>query len=103
MKKSVFLMLTLGCLSACDDTESVMQKNTYLCGNYDVEMTFSDDGAIMHAIISGDAVDLALTQSASGAKYAGVLNDTNVVLWGKGDMWTLFVGPDETIIECSIK
>ena len=58
---------------------------------------------IMHAIISGDAVDLALTQSASGAKYAGVLNDTNVVLWGKGDAWTMFLGPDETIIECSIK
>lgn len=103
MKKSVFLMLALGCLSACDDTESVIQKNAYLCGNYDVEMTFSDDGATMHAIISGDAVDLALTQSASGAKYAGVLNDTNVVLWGKGDAWTMFLGPDETIIECSIK
>lgn len=103
MKKSIIFMLVLGCLTACDGNETVSQKNAYSCGNYNVEMEFSDDGAIMHAIISGDAVDLALTQSASGAKYSGFLNDTNVVLWGKGNAWTMFLGPDETIIECSIK
>lgn len=103
MKKSIIMVLAFGCLTACDSKESIPQKNTYSCGNYDIEMSFSDDGATMHAVISGDAVDLSLTQSASGAKYTGILNDTTVVLWGKGDAWTLFVGPDETIIECSIK
>ena len=66
-------------------------------------MTFSEDGGVMHAVISGDVVDLKLTQSASGAKYAGVLNDTDVALWGKGDAWAMFVGDDEIMIECSVK
>ncbi len=103
MKKTISSIMLIGCLCACDKTEFVVKEKQYLCGNYDVEMTFSDDGATMHAIISGDAVDLVLTQSASGAKYTGFVNDANVVLWGKGDMWTMFVGSDETMIECSIK
>lgn len=90
-------------LNACDKQQLVQAKTAYVCGNYDVEFNFSDDGHTMYAIISGDAVDLSLAQSASGAKYTGTLNDTSVVLWGKGNVWTMFIGPEETVVECTVK
>ena len=104
MKKIIIPMIALGCLCACDAPQDSAPKNpTYLCGNYEVEMTFLDDGNTMHAVIAGDAVDLSLAVSASGARYAGVLNDTPIVLWGKGDTWTMYVGPEETMVGCAVK
>lgn len=103
MKKLIIPVLALGCLVACENKEKTTQIPSYICGAYDVEFTFTEDGNIMHAIIAGDAVDLTLAPSASGAKYTGVLNDTNIVLWGKGEALTMYIGPDETMIECSIK
>ena len=103
MKRILSALVLCGLLSACDDASDVPTVPSYVCGNYTLEMTFSEDGGVMHAVISGDAVDLKLTQSASGAKYVGVLNDTDVVLWGKGDAWAMFVGDDEIMIECSVK
>jgi len=102
MKKYVFLMLgcvvLCGCDSKSDDSNVVVRQ----CGNYNVEMTFADDGQSMHAVINGDAVDLNIAVSASGARYVGVLNDTDVTLWGKGNDWTMFLN-DEDPIECTVK
>lgn len=103
MKRILFTFMFVGALAACDKPEAIQNKNVYECGNYTVEMNFSEDGNVLTAVIAGDSVDLNLTESASGAKYTGVLNDTNVVLWGKGDLWTMFVGDDEVAIECGIK
>lgn len=100
MKKTIVLALVLGICAACD---SVKNDTQYLCGDYDIKISVSNDGDVMNAVIAGDAVDLVLSPSASGAKYVGVWNSTNVVLWGKGNLWTMFLGPDETMIECSIK
>ncbi|MBP3316537.1 MAG: MliC family protein [Alphaproteobacteria bacterium] len=100
MKKAMMLASVIGMCAACDGTKTNTQ---YLCGNYDLEMSMSDDGNVMNAVVSGDAVDLVLSPSASGAKYVGMWNSTNIILWGKGNLWTMFLGPDETMIECSIK
>ena len=103
MKTILCLFTICGILVACDNSTKINSKPVYICGNYELEMTISEDGNTMHAIISGDAADLTLTQSASGAKYTGTINDTTVVMWGKGDTWTMFVGPEETMIECFVK
>ena len=103
MKRILSALVLCGLLSACDDASDVPTVPSYVCGNYTLEMTFSEDGGVMHAVISGDAVDLVLSPSASGAKYVGMWNSTNIILWGKGNLWTMFLGPDETMIECSIK
>ncbi|MCM1294758.1 MAG: MliC family protein [Muribaculaceae bacterium] len=97
MKKCVFLLLGLLAVSACDkksDSDVLVRQ----CGDYLVEMTFSDDGEKMHAVINGDALDLQIAVSASGARYVGVLNDTDVTLWGKGGDWTMFLNDEEPII-----
>ena len=103
MKRIFSLLVLCGFLAACDNVQDSGKNPTYICGNYEMEITFSDDGNTLHAVISGDAVDLSLSQSASGARYAGVLNDTSVILWNKGETWTMFVGSDETMIECFAK
>lgn len=97
MKKCVFLLLGMLVFSGCDNT-SETNVLTRQCGDYTVEMTFSDDGEKMHAVINGDALDLQIAVSASGARYVGVLNDTDVTLWGKGDAWTMFLNDEDPII-----
>ena len=54
------------------------------------------------ANINGDELELSNVVAASGAKFAGILNDTIVVLWNKGENWTLILD-DDTIIECESK
>ena len=96
MKK---LLALLGCvmlLSACGhDDGAVHQK----CGGYDVDMRIAENGDTMTANINGDELELSNVVSASGAKYAGILNDTIVVLWNKGEDWTMILD-DDTIIDC---
>ena len=97
MKKlALSLMMALG-LVACDQADVATGGMT--CGNYTVEMEFADEGSVLHAVINGDAVTLHSVVSASGAKYAGVLNDVSVALWGKGDAWIMVLNDDE-IIQC---
>ena len=99
MKKLLLLFVCAFALVACDRGDgNVRQK----CGGYDVEMRFSDNGDTMRANINGDELELSNVVSASGAKYAGILNDTIVVLWNKGEKWTLILDED-TIIECESK
>lgn len=102
MKKYLFLLLGCVVLCACDSKSDDSNVVVRTCGDYNVEMSFSDDGESMHAVINGDAVDMTIAVSASGARYVGVLNDTDVTLWGQGDNWTMFLN-DEAPIECVAK
>lgn len=102
MKKCMLVLLGCVVLCGCDKKSDDNNNIVRQCGNYTVEMSFMDDGAKMHAVINGDAVDMEIAVSASGARYVGVLNDTDVTLWGKGDAWTMFLN-DDAPIECTIK
>ena len=96
MKKFLILVVCAGLLVACGHNDGIEHQK---CGGYDVDMQFSDDGDTMRANINGDELELSHVVSASGAKFAGILNDTIVVLWNKGENWTLILD-DDTIIEC---
>ena len=98
--KKLFVFMVCGiALVACNrDEHDAKQK----CGGDDVEMRFSENGDTMMANINGDELELSNVVSASGAKFAGILNDTVVVLWNHGEKWTLILD-DETIIECAGK
>ena len=101
MKKLAILTAVIGLCAACDRDE--VQQATRTCGEYEVAMQFDADNTdILHAVINGDALDLMRGESASGARYRGVLNDTVVVLWEKGDDWTLMLDED-MVIECDAK
>lgn len=102
MKKYLFLLLGCVVLCGCDGKSDDSNVIVRQCGEYSVEMSFSDDGESMHAVINGDAVDMAIAISASGSRYVGFLNDTDVTLWGQGDNWTMFLN-DEAPIECTAK
>ncbi|MDR0741173.1 MAG: MliC family protein [Rickettsiales bacterium] len=93
MKKILFSLLAAFVLVGCNNSEDVMK-----CGDYDVKIAQVGENDLK-AVLNGDEVVLAQTVSASGARYEGVLNDTTIVLWGKGDDWTLFLN-EETPIEC---
>ncbi|MBD5388993.1 lysozyme inhibitor [bacterium] len=97
MKKIFGFILGLVVLGGCDQANDA--PATRQCGPYAVDMTFADDGATLMAHINGDAVTLHGVVSASGARYNGTLNNTDVTLWGKGDAWTLILG-DQELFEC---
>ena len=99
MKKFLFLLICAFLVTACNQDNDVTHQK---CGGYDIEMHFSENGETMTANINGDELELSNVVSASGARYAGILNDTIVVLWNKGENWTLVLD-DETIIDCSGK
>ena len=99
MKKVLICLLGSLMLASCgqDEKTPVLQ-----CGGYDIQMELSSDGDAMHANINGDELDLSHVVAASGAKYAGILNEIVVVLWQKGDAWTLMLDDDQ-LIECKTK
>lgn len=104
MKKIFFALFAIGCITACEkhtDANVISQ----ICGGYDVEIKLSDTGDSINANINGDDVVLAHAISASGARFVGVLNDTPITMWNKGEMWTLFVGDDDVAVatECIAK
>lgn len=104
MKKFSVIFAMIACVAACDKkTENDAIVRT--CGDYTVEIKLSENGDTIDATINGDATTLNLAVSASGARYVGILNDTNVTLWNKGEGWTLFLGDDDTAvaIECVAK
>lgn len=98
MNKFILAILIGTALGGCDNKQSVDGIIAQQCGDYYVEMSLSDTGDSVHAVINGDAVDLALAVSASGSRYVGVLNDTDVTLWNKGDEWTMFLNDEEPIV-----
>ena len=99
MKKLIAIVALCVLATGCDNTTKNDDTVRRKCGGYDVEMKFDDGGDVMHAVISGDSVDLKLSVTASGAKYVGNLNDTDVALWGKGNDWILILD-DDTFLEC---
>ena len=99
MRKLFVVLFSVLVIAACDRGDN---SNIQQCGGYDVQIEISDEGETMHANINGDELDLSHVVSASGAKYAGILNDTVVVLWSKGDAWTMMLD-DEQIIDCQAK
>ncbi len=93
MKRHLFLIpCSLFLLSGCDTPDDFMK-----CGEYEVKTEIHEDS--MTATINGDMVELKHMVSASGAQYEGTLNDVSVVLWNRGDDWTLILGNDSPI-EC---
>ena len=99
MKKILFMVVCAFVLVACGHDDGNLHQK---CGEYDVVMRFSNEGDTLLANINGDELELSHVVSASGAKYAGMLNDTIVVLWGQGEDWSLILD-DDTIIECTGK
>lgn len=96
MKRALLPVLVGLALVGCAKNEEKI-----ICGEYEVSMTFSDDGETMNAVINGDELTLNNAIAASGARYVGVLNDTIVTLWGKGNDWTMFLNDDAPIF-CEI-
>ena len=94
MKKFLIGMICMFGIVACDVTD-----DNLTCGQYDVTMNMSADGDTLDMVVNGDSVQLVLVPSGSGARYAGVLNDTNITMWNKGREWTLFLN-DEDPISC---
>lgn len=100
MKKALFLLFAVAAVTACDKTDDTVIRRS--CGDYAVEITPSADGDTIAAVLNGDALELNHVVAASGAKYDGVLNDTAVTLWNKGQNWTLILD-DDMVIECASK
>ncbi|HNY25654.1 MAG TPA: MliC family protein [Alphaproteobacteria bacterium] len=91
MKKLLLCFITVLAVCGCDKSHDSLK-----CGEY--EVTVKLQGDILTTVINGDAVDLKQGISASGVRYVGVLNDTNVVMWNKGEHWTLFLNDEP--VEC---
>lgn len=97
MKRILLLSAVILSLGACEKPDDGITRRQ--CGDYLTEMTFSDDGEKMYAVINGDKLTLTNDVSASGAKFVGTLNDTSVVLWSKGENWIMILD-DDMVIEC---
>lgn len=91
MKKLLLGLFIISALVACHKSD-----NSFKCGDYEVSINLQND--ILTTDINGDVVELKQGISASGVRYVGVLNDTNVVMWNKGKNWTLFLNDEP--IEC---
>lgn len=91
MKKIIGSLFLLSVLTACNNSDKIT------CGDY--EISISQKEKSLDVVINGDPVTLQQAISASGVRYEGVLNDTNIVLWNKGSDWTLYLN-DELPIEC---
>lgn len=99
MKKILVCLMCVLALAACGHKDGIEHQK---CGDYDVDMIFSENGETLTANINGDELELSNVVAASGAKFAGILNDTIVVLWNQGENWTLVLD-DDTIIDCIAK
>lgn len=95
MKKLFLIFGLCAVVAACEKQDD--NRVARSCGEYNVEMTFSQDGETMSAVINGDNLEMERAISASGARYVGILNDTTVTLWGKGEDWTMFLNDEEPI------
>ena len=93
MNKIIAVFLVAGLVAGCESSPRDMQ-----CGAYGVRTSFEGDN--ISAVINGDAVVLTRAIAASGERYAGVLNDTDVSLWGHGGEWFLILG-DDAPIKCA--
>lgn len=94
MKKLILPVLLVAVLFACEN-----MKTAAVCGDYKINMKFVDDGNKLFVRINGEDLSLNLVQSASGAKYDAVMkNGETLVLWNKGENWTMFIDDGPAII-----
>lgn len=91
--KKFFAVLAVIALVGCNRANNI----DIACGAYDINMTFSDNGDTLHARINGDDVTLYNDISASGARYIGTYNDSEITLWSKGNDWTMFIDDGDAI------
>lgn len=94
MKKILFSLIAALVLVGCNESEDLMK-----CGAYEVQTELREDGTL-RAVLNGDEVILNQVMAASGVRYEGVLNEIDVVLWNKGNDWTLILH-DEEPVECN--
>ena len=96
MKKLILFALLSVVVCGCDAEKTGVSVR---CGNYNVHMDIAEDGTSLRALIDGKPFDFILTKSASGAKFAGLVNSNDVTFWNKGDIWTMFINED-IVFEC---
>ncbi|MDE5615979.1 MAG: MliC family protein [Alphaproteobacteria bacterium] len=101
MKKVFLFAVICFALAACD-AKNASDVIVQQCGDYTVEITLSESGDRINAVLNGDAAELINAVSASGARFDGVLNDTPVTMWNKGDSWTMILDED-MVYECVAK
>ena len=95
MKKILLPVVFICTLTACERSSSYMQ-----CGDYRVsDITFTPDGTIMDAYVNDTLTRFYLVQSASGSKYDGVYDAKQMILWSRGEAWTMFIN-DGPALEC---
>lgn len=93
MKKLILPVLILAGVFACEK-----MNNSMRCGEYDISLKFRDDADEIWVNINNETIILNLVQSASGAKYDGVMKNGNVLtLWAKGDDWTMFINDGQPV------
>lgn len=95
MKKVLGPLVLMLALSACGDTNTIQLD----CSGNDVAINMSEDGESLSTVINGENVDFNIAISASGVRYVGQINGTEVVLWNKGEDWTLYFD-ENTPIAC---
>lgn len=88
MQKILFPLIAALVLVGCNQSDDTMK-----CGAYDVKIEQHENS--ITATLNGDSVELMQAIAASGVRYVGILNDTEVMLWNKGTDWTLFIDNDE--------
>ncbi|MDL2296037.1 MliC family protein [Lachnospiraceae bacterium OttesenSCG-928-E19] len=88
MQKILFSLIAAFVLVGCNQSDDAMK-----CGAYEVQIEQHENS--ITATLNGDSVELMQSVAASGVRYVGILNDTEVMLWNKGSDWTLFLNDEE--------
>ncbi|MCL1785651.1 MAG: MliC family protein [Alphaproteobacteria bacterium] len=86
-------------LGAC--REKPLETIDLMCGEVHVDARIYRDR--IEAKMYEQDIEMKLSQSASGARYAGSTNDTRLVLWNKGEEWLLLSvtgNEEEVLVSC---
>ena len=97
MRNILVCLCAMFVVSACDMYEFNLQ-----CDSHDVGINLSGDGEHLDVNLDGTKMTLDLAISASGVRYVGTLDGTDVTLWNKGSDWMLFFD-DGMPIYCTVK
>jgi membrane-bound inhibitor of C-type lysozyme len=98
MRKLLICGLCVAALAACDKKEQPIGEAAIKCGDLNVAIkTYSDR---IDATINEQTISMSQVVSASGAKYQS--DDKQLILWNKGESWTMLAGKEEEaiILDC---